>query len=102
MVYQPRFVLDVGGVFHYSTEATLSKVPRIALVIREWKQQEAEEFVVDSAPFVDRDGILFYHILSFLRNRSISNIPPDMIGPLMIEAAYFQMRDMETQLKALV
>lgn len=96
-MYEQRFAVDVGGIYHYATENTLCKSVKLAGIIDTWKTGN-----VDDVPFVDRDGVLFYHILAFLRNGSIGVVPPDITSSLMIEAAYFQLRDMEVQLQSCI
>lgn len=97
-MYDQRFVVDVGGIYHYTTEKTLRKSVKLGETIDAWKSSDR----VDDVPFVDRDGVLFYHILAFLRNGTIGSVPPDITASLMIEAAYFHLRDMETQLQSCI
>lgn len=93
-VYENRMVIDVGGVYYYTTETTLRKSPKLAEMIDEWRiMPDADEIF-----FVDRDGVVFYHILSFLRSGSLSGMPKMCQHSLMIEAAFFQLRNMESQL----
>lgn len=94
-MHEPKLTIDVGGILHFSTRPTLAKSSVLDTVLQQSQDGEC--------PFVDRDGILFYHVLAYLRN---GTVPPNddktFLKLLMLEAGYYRLRGMETQIGALL
>ncbi|XP_023938724.1 BTB/POZ domain-containing protein Tiwaz [Bicyclus anynana] len=94
--------IDVGGVIYTSSLRTLTKYPdsklgmmfsgRIPIIVDNLKQHY----------FIDRDGLMFRHILNFLRNDTVL-VPPDYkyLDLLLSEAEFFHLDDMISQLRVL-
>ena len=66
-MYEPRTTIDVGGIMHYARESTLRKSSVISHILDKWRASEN----ADEHPFIDRDGLIFYHILNFLRSGTV-------------------------------
>lgn len=98
-MYEARTTIDVGGIMHYSRESTLRKSPVISHILDKWRASGN----ADEHPFIDRDGLIFYHILNFLRSGTVV-VPDDkhLLTVLSLEAAYFKLKTMETQIVAML
>lgn len=94
-----RTVIDVGGILHYSRESTLRKSSVISNILDRWNNSKTD----DEYPFIDRDGIMFYHILNFLRSGTVvGSDDKHFLTMLSLEAAYFKVKPMETQIVTLL
>ena len=62
-----KVVLNIGGIRFETSRATLCKVPRSFFTLRLLAGAASVSRDSDGAYFVDRDGRLFHHILSWLR-----------------------------------
>jgi len=89
-----RVNIDVGNVFYSTTRATLEREKSnvFALILNQTMEDEP------NVPFIDRDGMLFNHILNYLRNGTISLTDPVLIDMLMCEATFYGLRQLEMQL----
>lgn len=98
-MYEPRTTIDVGGITHYARESTFRKSSVISHILDKWRASEN----ADEHPFIDRDGLIFYHILNFLRSGTVvvSN-DRHLLTVLSLEAAYFKLKPMETQIVAML
>ena len=100
--FEKIVTLNVGGSWYTTTLSTLTKYPdsmlgamfsgRHALV-----QQE------DGSYFIDRDGEVFSHVLSYLRDSNIvltiiPILPNELRIRLRYEAGFYQLQELETTL----
>ena len=89
-----RMYINVGGFVYDTTAETLRKSPKLKELI----DQNA-----DGELFVDRDGVAFGYVLSFLRNNAVFHIDDrDYIEFLMSEAVFYGLKRMESQLASMV
>lgn len=89
-----RVCIDVGGMYYYTTMATLQKSPTLKQLL---EAQSGDD--PDVVPFVDRDGGLFHSVLFFLRNGSVPSTDDSVhLDALVLEAGFYGLREMELQL----
>lgn len=91
-------LLDVGGVQYKTTRATLRSVPGSMLdAMFSGRHEDRLDPDEDGCIFIDRDGVLFGHIIAFLRQPSsledINSLPEREQKGLMREADYFGLLD---------
>lgn len=84
--------LNVGGQKFMISKTTLSEFPTFIL------NKMFFDFVLNDSPkkeiFIDRDGKLFFHIVEFLRTKSISIMDRQELERLYKEADYFMLPDL--------
>uniref|UniRef100_A0A1A8V8R9 Potassium channel tetramerisation domain containing 15b n=1 Tax=Nothobranchius furzeri TaxID=105023 RepID=A0A1A8V8R9_NOTFU len=92
--------IDVGGHMYTSSLATLTKYPesRIGRLF-----DGSEPVVLDSLKqhyFIDRDGLMFRHVLNFLRTSKLL-IPDDFTEYALLyeEATFFQLAPLQAELQ---
>ena len=83
---------------HFTVESTLRKSNVISKSLDGYKSSNS-----NNPFFIDRDGLLFYHVLNFLRTGTVSfSEDPHFLKVLSLEAAYFKLRQMETQITTMI
>eukprot|EP01065_Artemidia_motanka_P053005 TRINITY_DN9722_c0_g1_i2.p1 TRINITY_DN9722_c0_g1~~TRINITY_DN9722_c0_g1_i2.p1 ORF type:complete len:495 (+),score=57.92 TRINITY_DN9722_c0_g1_i2:48-1487(+) len=83
--------LNVGGKFFTTTLDTLQKYERSALA-QMFRDPIAAQRDPQGRYFLDRNGLLFSHVLDFLRNGAVVGVSPhagDLIVQLSAEMAHF-------------
>jgi len=96
--YAEKVKLDVGGVRYTTTRTTLCRVAGSYLALMFSGAFELETDASDGTVFIDRDGILFRHILNFLRdpvNFSLCrvNLTSRELALLAMEADFYLLRE---------
>jgi hypothetical protein len=94
--------LNVGGVKYSTTMTTLTKYGGFpSLLMKRESDEGAMDILRDSKGriFIDRDGKIFKYILEFLRSDTV-DVPEDLIGKLLIEADYYQIKELQDVLLA--
>ena len=97
---EPRLKLNVGGVIYETYESVLTRDPdsMLAALCRDDSPLKDEEKDMECVVFIDRSGILFRHVLNFLRD-GVLPINKLTLKDLYREAKYFELNSLRTEIE---
>ena len=100
--FEKIVTLNVGGSWYSTTLSTLTKYPD-SLLGAMFSGRHALVQQEDGSYFIDRDGEVFSHILSYLRDSNIVlALVPTLVRELRLsleyEAQFYQLQELETTL----
>ncbi|KAG1440812.1 hypothetical protein G6F56_011762 [Rhizopus delemar] len=86
--------LNIGGVSYYTYHDTLKRSPYFMNLLD--GEMKKKTLVNGDEIFIDRNGILFEHVIEYLRTGSLESIEDDKqtLQRLREEAEYYQLRDL--------
>lgn len=84
-----RVTVNVGGLCYETTAQTLQKIPALKHI-----DLARENYDI----FIDRDGIPFGYILSYLRTRVVPELDIYSLKILVAECEYYQLLDLKTDI----